>query len=67
MTFSLEDCSEFGNFVITLIDNTKTNEKVLELMETYNVTDPFRGLYLELKRFAEEKRVLELMDRRMHL
>jgi hypothetical protein len=53
----LEDCSEFGNFVITLIDNTKTNEKVLELMEIYNVTDPFRDLYQKLNPFTGEKRL----------
>ena len=27
----------------------------LELMEIYNVTDPFREIYLELNRFTGEK------------
>ena len=35
------------------INNPQTKEKTLKLMEIYNLTDPFRGLYPELEGYDD--------------
>ena len=41
---------------LSRIEPIYRRKKVVELREAYNLTDPFRELYLELKRFAGEKK-----------
>ena len=38
------------------INNPKAKEKVLDMMEMYNLIDPFRELYPEMKRYTWRKR-----------
>ena len=54
--FNLVQDQELDTYNYRNVNNPKAKEKVIEILEIYNLIDPFRELYPDYKRFTWRKK-----------